>query len=163
MKSLLLIRHAKADWGTPGSRDYDRVLNPRGLRDAADMGQRIQAKNKVPDLFVASTAKRAEMSTQLMTQAMGYTIKNVEWFENLYLAMPSTILKVIMDTGDTLSSLALLAHNPGITELAEQLSGEYIGDMPTSAVVHLTAPINHWKEANTVWQLQDFDYPNLQA
>jgi len=159
MKTLLLIRHAKSDWGNIGARDYDRKLNPRGLRDAPEMGMRLKERGLIPDLFVSSTAKRAEMSTQRITEAMGYPFERVGWFESLYLASPSTMLKVIAETDDTISSLALLAHNPGITELAEKLSGQALSDMPTSAVVTLTSAIKHWGEANASWQLQDFDYP----
>jgi len=155
----MLIRHAKSDWGTIGARDYDRTLNPRGLRDATDMGLRFKDKGFIPDLFISSTAKRAEQSSELMTQAMGYDLDKIQWFEHLYLASPSTILSVIQSMPNTVSSLALLAHNPGITELAELLSGQPIGDMPTSAVVTLAAEIKDWQDASTTWQLLDFDYP----
>ena len=90
---------------------------------------------------------------------MGYELDKIQWFEHLYLASPSTILSVIQSIPNAVSSLALLAHNPGITELAELLAAQPIGDMPTSAVVTLAADIKDWQDASTTWQLQDFDYP----
>jgi len=159
MKTLLLIRHAKSDWGNLGAKDYDRVLNARGLRDAPEMGKRLKAKGMIPELFISSTAKRAELSSKLITEAMGYPFKNIGWFDSLYLASPNTMMRVIADTDDSVSTLALLAHNPGITELAEKLSGQTLNNMPTSAVVTLTLAIEHWEDAYTAWQLQDFDYP----
>jgi len=161
MKTLMLIRHAKSDWGTIGARDYDRTLNSRGLRDATTMGKRFKKEGQIPDSFISSTAKRAEKSCQLMSQAMAYPVEKVEWFDNLYLASPSTILDIISKTPAHVSTLAVLAHNPGVTELAELLSGQAIGNMPTAAVVTLTAHVNDWQAENTIWEVQDFDYPKL--
>ena len=39
-KQLLLIRHAKSDWGDFSLPDFDRPLNERGKRDAPEMAQR---------------------------------------------------------------------------------------------------------------------------
>ena len=36
MKQLLLIRHAKSDWGNASLSDFDRPLNERGKRDAPE-------------------------------------------------------------------------------------------------------------------------------
>ena len=41
MKTLLLARHAKSDWGMPGLSDHDRPLNGRGRRDAPAMARRL--------------------------------------------------------------------------------------------------------------------------
>lgn len=32
MKTLILVRHAKSDWGNPGLDDFDRPLNERGKK-----------------------------------------------------------------------------------------------------------------------------------
>ncbi len=159
MKRLLLIRHARSGWET-GQRDFDRVLDQQGRGDAAEMGRRLKAKAMVPQMFVTSSAKRAAISTQLITEAMAFPLEKVEWGDALYLASPETLLDVICRTPAHISSLALLGHNPGLTALAEMLAGHHIGNMPTSAVVTLTAEIERWEEASTTWQLQDFDHPN---
>ena len=39
MRRLMLLRHAKSDWSTPGQRDHERALNPRG-REAATLSER---------------------------------------------------------------------------------------------------------------------------
>jgi len=38
MKRLILMRHAKSDWGDPGLPDHDRPLNKRGRRAATALG-----------------------------------------------------------------------------------------------------------------------------
>ena len=42
MKYLILVRHAKSDWGNPSLRDFDRPLNERGKKDAPEMAGRLK-------------------------------------------------------------------------------------------------------------------------
>ena len=44
MKTLLLVRHAKSDWGNPALEDFERPLNERGKRDAPAMAKRLLEK-----------------------------------------------------------------------------------------------------------------------
>ncbi|EAU53763.1 SixA phosphatase family protein [Mariprofundus ferrooxydans] len=159
MKTLILIRHAKSDWGDLSAPDYDRTLNHRGLHDAPVMGRRLAEQTLVPDLFTASSAVRARMSAELMAEAMGYPEAQLHWRDELYLAEPSTMLDIIRKTPETVNSLALLAHNPGMTGLVERLTSERFDHMPTAGVVTLKAEIAHWREAGRRWQLHCFDYP----
>jgi phosphohistidine phosphatase len=54
MKTILLMRHAKAEPGVPGQRDFDRSLSPRGQDDAARMGRAIAKLGTIPDAIVPS-------------------------------------------------------------------------------------------------------------
>jgi len=159
MKTLILIRHAKSDWDDLSASDYERTLNKRGLHDAPEMGRRLAGRDLVPDLFTASTATRARMSTALMAEAMSYPEDQLLWRDELYLAAPATILNIIRKTPDSVACLALLAHNPGISELVERLIRQPFDNVPTAGVVTLTAGIKHWREAGCRWHLQAFDWP----
>jgi len=159
MKTLLLIRHAKSDWTHLGARDYDRRLNQRGCIDAPEMGRRLMKRNLVPEFFVASSAERARLTATLITQTITFPEEQLEWRKELYLASPATMLEVIGQTPAHVDVLALLAHNPGITELAESLSKQRFDNVPTAGIVTLSADIKSWDEAHCDWQLRDFDYP----
>ncbi len=158
MKTLILIRHAKSDWSDFSARDFDRELNERGKRDAPVMGQRLAARDIQPDAFVVSTACRAQETARLMTPALGFSIADIQWKDELYLASPSTMKSVIRQTADHVQTLALLAHNPGITELACQLAGTDISNMPTCGIITFELPVDRWAELNHA-RLIDFDYP----
>ncbi len=58
MSRLLLLRHAKSDWGEAGLQDFDRPLAPRGQRAAADMAKAISAAGMLPDRILCSPARR---------------------------------------------------------------------------------------------------------
>jgi phosphohistidine phosphatase len=158
IKTLILIRHAKSDWGDSSARDFDRALNARGKRDAPVMGQRLASRNIQPDAFIVSTACRAKTTARLMAPALGFSFTDIQWKDKLYLASPATMKSVICQTAEHVQTLALLAHNPGITELANQLAGMDIGNVPTCGVVLLELPAEPWAELNHA-RLLDFDYP----
>ena len=50
---LLLVRHAKSDWGDTSLDDFDRPLNERGKRDAPAMAHRLLDKKVKIDAFIA--------------------------------------------------------------------------------------------------------------
>jgi len=123
------------------------------------MGQRLAARDIQPDAFIVSTARRAAATARLMAPALGFSLANIQWREELYLASPSTMKSVIRQSADHVQTLALLAHNPGITELVNQLAGTEIGNIPTCGVVILELPVDHWAEVSNKASLRDFDYP----
>ena len=56
MKTLYLVRHAKAIPGDVGVNDFKRPLSKRGKDDAQAMGKRLYQKGISPDLCVSSPA-----------------------------------------------------------------------------------------------------------
>jgi phosphohistidine phosphatase len=159
MKTLVLIRHAKSDWSDFSVRDFDRKLNARGKRDAPIMGQRLAERHIQPDAFTVSTACRAKATARLMAPALGFSFADINWKDELYLSSPSTMKSVIRQTADHVRTLALLAHNPGITELVCQLANTDIGNVPTCGVITLELPVDCWSEVSNRARLLDFDYP----
>lgn len=145
MKTLMLVRHAKSDWGQPGLADHDRPLNERGLRDAPAMGERLRERGSIPDAIVSSTALRARTTAGLIADALGPTAASVELDDRLYGSSPQTILRVVEDLDDGVQRAMIVAHNPGMADLAYDLT-ESIGEMPTCAVLELDFDIDEWAE-----------------
>jgi len=163
MKTLILIRHAKSSWTDLSARDFDRNLNHRGLHDAPMMGNRLAARlgacSVSLDIFVCSTAQRARQTAESLAAELMFPIKNMDWRRELYLASPGSMLDVIRSVPDEAATVALLAHNPGITELAEILTGQPFGNVPTCGIITLTLPIMRWIDAGGRADLVDVDYP----
>ena len=159
MKQLILIRHAKSSWDDLSARDFDRELNERGRYDAPIMGRRLAERALVPDAFLISSSQRTRSTAYLMAEQFGFPAEEIELKNELYLASPSTMLKLIRHTPDHVQRLALLAHNPGITELTNQLARTCIHNIPTCGVAILEMSIESWSEAGSRTQLLDFDYP----
>ena len=75
---IILIRHAKSSWNDPTQSDFDRPLNDRGEIDAPEMGKRLKAAGIVPDLIIASTAKRAQQTAAHIAKGVGVPVANIE-------------------------------------------------------------------------------------
>ncbi|MFV0373595.1 SixA phosphatase family protein [Microbacterium sp.] len=145
MRTLVLIRHAKSDWGNPGTPDHDRPLNERGLRDGPVMAQRLRAAGTMLDAIVASTALRARTTAGFFGDALGLT---PELRTDLYGASPRTLLAVAASSGA--DRVALVAHDPGMTALAGRLSGGGIAAMPTCAVATFRWDAEGWDIATAI-------------
>ena len=160
MKTLLLVRHAKSSWEEPGVQDIDRPLNERGKQDAPEMAKRLKDKKIDIDLFVSSPAKRAKRTAKFFAEEFDVKKGDIVLEEELYLASPSSFMNVINGLEKKYDTVALFAHNPGITELANQLTSVRIDNMPTCSVFAVQADTDSWKhfessEKNFLF----FDYP----
>ncbi len=163
MKTLILIRHAKSSWNESGRTDFERSLNHRGLADAPAMGKRLADRLHAGDLkldaFLCSAARRATQTATLLLNELEFPVHAVSRRDELYLASPAAMLDAICSIPDEITTAALLAHNPGITELAETLTGRYFGNIPTCGVITLGFSVNRWAHAGSPAELIDFDYP----
>lgn len=159
MKTLTLVRHAKSSWGDPALPDRDRPLNERGLRDVAAMGQRLVQRGAKPDLLLASPATRARTTAEHLAQALGVKRKHIVVTDRLYAAPASELLAVIAELGDAPQHVMLVAHNPGLSDLAHRYSSEIV-HLPTCAVVELTFTAASWGDIGGATPTRVvFDFP----
>ncbi|MFC3052180.1 SixA phosphatase family protein [Kordiimonas pumila] len=144
MKRLYLLRHAKSDWSNMGLVDHDRILNRRGQKAAALIGQRFKDFGREPDLVVCSTALRARETLDRLMAAGSYNW-NVQNEKRLYGASPDTILSIVHQYGASCDTLMLVGHNPGMADVAKALAGDakpgllerLISKVPTGAMITL--------------------------
>ena len=151
MKTLYLWRHAKSDWGSMDLDDHDRVLAPRGTRDAPRVAAAMKDRDFVPAQIFCSSARRTIQTLKLFQQVMGDEIPH-KIDRGLYLAAPETLLARIRGASDDKQSLLILAHNPGLEMLSAELSAQ--GDtqtpnFPTAAFAAFEFDVDHWKEIET--------------
>lgn len=144
MKELILVRHAKSSWKDPTLRDHDRLLNKRGKRDAPEMGERLARSGCDPDLMVSSSAVRALDTARSVAGKLGYPCERIAVEARLFHAGVSELLQVIRSVDDSVDSLMLFGHNPGLTDLANHIGPRDIFNMPTCAVLHLRFQADTW-------------------
>jgi phosphohistidine phosphatase len=161
MLRLTLVRHAKTEAAYSGQEDWDRALEPRGQRDAPEMGRRLKGRGLKPDKVLTSPAVRALSTTTIMTRELGVAASKVSQDERLYLASPKELLKVIQELGGNAKHLMIVGHNPGLTEFADALSSERsIDNMPTCAVYTLEFAIKDWSDLRLATGVNaEFDSP----
>lgn len=143
MKTLVLVRHAKSAWGDPMLADHERPLNDRGRRDAPKMGRRLLERGTVPDAILSSTAVRARSTAEALAEAIGVDPVRLVLDERLYGSSPETILEVVGTLDDGVGTAMVVAHDPGLSDLAFLLSEE-IEHMPTCAVAEFRFAAGSW-------------------
>jgi phosphohistidine phosphatase len=166
-RTLILIRHAKSDWGSMNLKDYDRPLNQRGKKDAPEMGRRLREKhNIIPDLIISSPAVRAASTAKLIAGEVGYDPQQIRWVEKLY-HCPAEVFEEIItegDIADDVKTVFIVAHNPGISLFAHYaVPALILEDLPTCGIVGFTFNATSWSDyANAKRVPLFFDYPKNQ-
>ena len=145
MKTLILVRHAKASNDDPAWADRDRPLADRGRKEALEMGQRLARRNLKPDRLLSSPALRALTTAQLMADELGRERKDIVIDDRLYASSAQGLLTVIRALDDKFDRAMLFGHNPEFSELAHRLSSEIVA-MPTCAVAEFRFDTTKWSE-----------------
>lgn len=145
-KTLLLVRHAKSDWGNLSLSDFDRPLNERGLRDAPRMAQHLIEKGIAIDAFIASPAKRAKKTAQIFAQAYQRDKDSIIYHTALYLAPPTVFFDLISETDNQYHSIAVFSHNNGLTDFANLLTSTRIDELPTCGVFAISVATDNWSD-----------------
>ena len=159
-RQLTLLRHAKSSWDDAGVKDRDRPLNERGERDAPRMGRRLRARGARPTLILTSPAVRARRTAQIIAREIGYPQEFLQREADLYLASPDEIIAVIARQDSSFRDLIVCGHNPGLTELANRLTGAGIDNVPTTGVVVIGLDLKSWAELDGAeGELLLFDHP----
>lgn len=131
--------------------DHDRPLNDRGRRDAPRMAAYLAERGCLPDLVVASTARRVVETLEGMAghQPSGFAAAagDVTFRSELYLATPGTILHIGAEHAkhDDVETLMLVGHNPGMEQAVARFRG--VKDaMPTAAIGICRLAIDSWDD-----------------
>jgi phosphohistidine phosphatase len=120
MKRLLLLRHAEAESAVGDARDFDRPLSERGRGEALAAAGCIARTGLSIDAALISPSLRTRQTLDLVasTQQIGRLIYEAA----LYLGGAEVLLQCLQRCDERFGTIVLVGHNPGISELAQQLA-----------------------------------------
>lgn len=145
MKRLTLVRHAESSWGDEKKEDdVDRPLSERGRRDAARMGRRLAQRGFAPGLILSSPAVRALATAESIAAAINYPREAIVVEEWLYGAGIYEWFDVIQRLDDSLEWVICVGHNPGLTDVVNDLSPFQTSSVPPGGVVHIEFDTDTW-------------------
>src|SRR5665647_1076830 len=131
-RTLLLLRHAKAEH-VPGKSDHDRKLARRGRKDARAVGEWLREAaqagglpSSVFDLALCSTSERTRQSLDAAC-AGGAGVKDARFDERIYHASAASLIDVLREVSDSVNTVLLIGHAPGIPVLATALAQDGAG------------------------------------
>jgi phosphohistidine phosphatase len=127
--TLWLLRHAKAVADPPrGGSDFDRVLAPRGRRDATALGGRVGSDGAplglgdvpLPELALVSPAARTVATAELaLAELTAPPARHL--VPDLYGAEPEEVLDRLRTLDEEVTSVMVVGHNPTAHALAQGL------------------------------------------
>ena len=167
MKALLLVRHASAGNDPPGGGDRERKLDEGGIYEARQAAELLKALPRKPTAVLCSSADRTVETLEILRPALGAGVA-IEVEDDLYLAGWERLLRAVAEADDSHQSVLVVAHNPGIAELAQLLVNDGDPDLraqlsrgfPPASLVHLQLDVEFWAEVRPhAARLIDFSKP----
>ncbi len=113
------------------------------------MGKYLRDNLDCPALMIASPASRAFYTALFIADHWGYPELKLQPEPSFYHGSPRDIINTLSKLGPP-SSVAIFGHNPGLTDLADDLSDSSIDNIPTCGVVGVRFEIDQWKSIGKV-------------
>lgn len=139
---LLVMRHAKSDWGSGADSDRERPLAPRGVQAAKQMGVLLTRIGAAPGLVLSSPAVRARTTAELAASSGGWSA-GLEIVPGFYGGGWSDVIRGVVAARPAVGRILVVGHEPTWSELVAVLSGGRVA-MPTAAVTCLVVDGDDW-------------------
>ncbi len=146
MKTLYLVRHAKAVSRDLGLPDFERALLPRGENDARNLAAKLKDEGVVVDLMISSPANRALLTAHIFADGLGYPVQKIMLKDEIYDASGvRAMLRLIRELDDNYHAVMLFGHNPALADLAHYLIDGFSEVIPTCGVVAIKFQKQYWR------------------
>jgi phosphohistidine phosphatase len=141
MRTLVLLRHAKAEHPAEGS-DFDRRLTTRGTADATAAGAWLASSQLMPDLVLCSPAARTRETWSGVSEPLGSP--EVRFEQSLYEGGRTEVFDLLRALPTKVRTVLLIGHNPTVSEVSLLLipdpewDGQQIALKTSGLAVHTT-------------------------
>ena len=148
MKRVIIVRHAKSvPYGYDD--DFNRDLTERGISDAKKISLRLGEMGVLPDLVIASPAKRAMHTASIYCLNLGYDLKAIRQENVLYDGLTTQdFIDMLQQLPEEVETVYVFGHNPTIYYLVYNLVKYFKSDMPTCSTVALEFQVDKWPEVS---------------
>ena len=160
MKTLYLVRHAKAGWSDSSQADFDRTLTKRGHHQAEEMSERLLKKGVMPDRLISSPAQRALETAETFADTLGIDREEIARKIEIYEGGIDKLAAVLRELPDEVNTAMLFGHNPTISHFVQWLTGKPADSMDTCGVAKIELHCDYWRNtAEGIGKLAWYKYP----
>ncbi len=146
-KKLIIVRHSKSSWKDLSLDDFNRPLNKRGKEDGPIISNYLSKKTNFIDFLHSSSSVRTFETSKFFTDRIKFG--KVKYDDNLYHSSSESILNLIKNYSNEYSSVMLIAHNPGLTHLINQITNISLDNLPTTGLAEIHFSCNKWNEISS--------------
>jgi len=149
VRTIILLRHGKSSWSDATVADIDRPLAPRGERAAKRIAKYMRRKRIRPGLVLCSPSLRTRQTLGAIEPSLGKG-SLVELVPEIYAASEGELLERLQALPDSVGSVMLIGHNPGLHDLALTLASrgadlpQLEQKFPTGALATLVVHSESW-------------------
>lgn len=143
-KKLVIIRHGEASHSGGGD-DFSRNLTDLGIQQNIYIAEKILQKDCCPEYLLSSNANRALTTAKLFANTWSIPTDGIKILPDIYEASQSKLLQIVNELDDTFNHAVIFGHNPGLSDLAEYLTGLNF-QLTTSAALVLEFSHSSWME-----------------
>ncbi len=145
MPELLIMRHAKSDWGVGLSGDQERPLAKGGVKTARRMGRFMTRIGAVPDLVLSSPAVRARTTSELAAKGGKWGV-DIEIVPSFYGGMWTDVVDGVLAAASPAERILVVGHEPTWSDLVSILTGGSLVAMPTAGLACVTVVGTNWSK-----------------
>jgi phosphohistidine phosphatase len=147
MKKIILVRHGKAEDGSPEISDFERSLTLKGKIISRLMARELMEREKTPGIILTSPAFRALETALIFAGEFGLSSDEIVLNSSLYSDINLKDLKDLLSDIDADTEIVtMFGHNPSFSEIADSLSKDGCDLIPKSGVVCISFNITEWHE-----------------
>lgn len=143
-KTIYLLRHGKSAWDHPEIEDIKRELLPVGIKRTKRISNYLKEINVKIDLVICSPAVRAISTAEIICKSLNLPKPIIN--DNLYPCGSDEIFNSIIGIDDSINSVLLVAHNPGISYFAREHMSPTIEQFHTSELASCRYYTKSWSE-----------------
>jgi phosphohistidine phosphatase len=143
-KTVILMRHARAEDARIGMRDFDRHLTEDGCAMTEKVAAHLQALGITLDRIIASSAARTKETAEIIAAGVGSSGPLIVR-DKLYNATADSFASAVgQECDDDETSVLVVGHNPGIGGLICHWAEESLFVPPATLAIFEVAADQHW-------------------
>lgn len=162
MKTLYIMRHAKAEPHHNAPSDFQRRLTDRGFEDAVEMGKKLKRRETPLQQIVSSPAIRTLLTASTVASTLSFPEEQIIYKASIYEANYETIASIVCELDEDYDHIMLIGHNPTFTYMMQYYTIDKIDNLPTSGIYAIEFNSSDWKNVKKqTGKLLWTDWPGL--
>ena len=155
MKSVILFRHAEAEWISGAGSDHGRALSSNGIKDAKKMGIYLCKKKNIPELVISSTAVRAKSTAEIAMKS-GKWDSSFQLETGIYGGDPEYLLNLAKRQEQPIESVCFVGHEPNFSSFIVFATDDVYKSFPTASIAKVDFDVNSWRDVSFGFGSLDF-------
>jgi len=142
LKKIYILRHSKSSWKDLSLGDFHRPLNNRGKIDASLISSYMRSRIEGIDFLHCSSSVRTHQTSKFFIDRIKFI--DIKYDGLLYHSSSSEIISNINHYDEKYNSAMIIAHNPGLTNLVNELSDLILDNLPTTGLIEINFDCEMW-------------------